>query len=406
MPQRLRSEWPIIVLVTIFVVLGLVYSTVVPLWEAPDEPAHFKYIVHIRERHSIPVQQVGALDAAHHPPLYYVIAALVSSPVSFDLTGAFQPNPEFTWAKHESMAHNVGLHRTAETFPYRGTVLAMHMIRLISVAASAATVAFTYAIVRRLLPGSPWLALLASAIVAFNPQFLFIGSSVSPESLGAMTSALALWQLIRAIEEPLRWQRWALTGVCCGVAMLSKSSTIVVSIVSGLLLFLSAIRHRSWRLLWKGALALSLAFLLVSGWYFARNWILYNDPLAFQIFLENWDTVRRYDTVEWPDVYKFFTTQFESYWAFFGWMTLGVPKWIYQALETMCQVSLVGWAIWLWRRGWRLLGKNGSLGLIAVVLAALLQEILLFRAIFTFDGSWYQGRYLFPAIAPWVYCWR
>jgi len=400
MVQWWESERPLIALITVFVILGVVYSVVVPLWEAPDETTHFGYIAHLVKTRSLPVQQIGVLDEAHQPPLYYAVAALVASVADFDdPTGAFQPNPQFIWARQGGVEHNVAFHRTAETFPYRGIALAVHLARWVSIIAGAVTVACTYAIARHVFPETRCLALLAAALTAFNPQFLFISSSVSLDGMTAMTCTLALWQLIRTLEQPFRWQRWALTGICCGLAVLSKPSAFVVGLTAGGLLLLSAIRHRSRSLLWRGALALGIAFLLVSGWWFVRNWLLYGDPLGWRTFLANWTVVQRHSMVKWNDVCRFFTTQFQSYWARFGWMTIPVPKWTYQLLLAVCGLSLLGWGIWLWRRRWRLLREPQALSLIALILFPTLQEAFQFRSIFTFDASWYQGRYLFPSIA-------
>jgi len=82
--QWWQSERPIAALITVFVILGAAYSVTVPLWETPDEVAHFTCVAHLVRTHSLPVQRMGVFDAAHHPPLYYVAAALVSSIADFD----------------------------------------------------------------------------------------------------------------------------------------------------------------------------------------------------------------------------------------------------------------------------------------------------------------------------------
>lgn len=399
MAQWWQSERPILALVTVFVVLGVAYSVTVPLWESPDEVAHFAYVTHLVRTRSLPVQQIGVLDEAHQPPLYYVVAALVSSVANYDdTTGAYQRNPGFVWAGHGRSDHNAALHHTAETFPYRGIALAAHLARWVSVLTGAITVTFTYAIARRVFK-SRGLALLAAALTAFNPQFLFVSGSVSLDGMTAMTCTLALWQLIRTLERPLRWQGWALTGVWCGLAVLSKPSAFTIGLVAGVLLLLSARRHRSWGLLWRGALPLGMTSLLVSGWWFVRNWTLYGDPLGWQTFLTNWAVVQRNSRVKWGDVYRFFATQFQSYWARFGWMTISAPSWVYPLLLTLCGLGLVGWGIWFWRRRHRSLSVSQLLGLVALALFPLLQETFQFRSIFVFNDSWYQGRYLFPAVA-------
>jgi 4-amino-4-deoxy-L-arabinose transferase-like glycosyltransferase len=384
----------------VFVILGAIYSVTVPLWEAPDEPAHFDYVLHLARTRTLPTQRMGVLDASHHPPLYYLVAALMSSTADLDdPTGSIHGNPRFIWSGKGGAAHNAALHHSAETFPYQGIALAAHLARLVSVAAGTVTVICTYTIARLVFVRSKGLALFAAAVTAFNPQFLFIASSINPDAMTAMTCSVALWQLVKALKWPSRWQMWASTGLWCGLALLSKSSAFTIGLVAGLGLLVIALHRRSWELFWRSAFALGAASALVSGWWFVRNWVQYGDPLGWQAFLANWRVVRRVGRLGWPDVREFFTVQFQSYWARFGWMTIPAPQWTYRAIQAVCVLGLVGWGIWVYRRRWRELNKGAVFALPLLVLLPLLQEGFQLRSIFAFNASWYQGRYLFPAIA-------
>ena len=250
---------PLVALVVTSALLGLLYSVTVPLWEAPDEVAHFAYVSYLVENRSLPRQAFNI--AAQHPPLYYALAALLGSLADFDdQTDTYHPNPAFIWSGRGGVEPNIALHRTAETFPYRSVALAAHLARLVSVAACVTTVVLTYAIARRLFPDDHLLALGAAALTGFNPQFLFIGSSISPDVPAAMAGAATLWQLLKTLDRPSRWQGWALTGLWCGVAMLFKASGLVLVILVAVMLILTALRRRSWRLFWQGAGAAGLAF--------------------------------------------------------------------------------------------------------------------------------------------------
>ena len=97
--------------------------------------------------------------------------------------------------------------------PWRGFVLAWHLARLVSVALGAATVVFTYLAARALIrfEGShderpkilqivlspSFVPLLAAALVAFNPQFLFISALVTNDALLVTLSAALLWLALR-----------------------------------------------------------------------------------------------------------------------------------------------------------------------------------------------------------------
>ena len=67
---------------------------------------------------------------------------------------------------------NLLIHTAREDFPFRNTALAGHLARLVSIALGALTVAGVFAVARRLLRDDR-LALLATAFVAFIPQFVY-----------------------------------------------------------------------------------------------------------------------------------------------------------------------------------------------------------------------------------------
>ena len=136
--------------VGLFLILAVAYSVVNPLFEAPDEVWHFRYVTHLAEGHGLPV-----LDPAHpgpwrqegtQPPLYYALAALVVAPIDTrDAAVITRRNP------HAAVGHpgadgnfNFVVHTPRERFPWRGAVLAAHLARFVSVLLGALTVTLTY----------------------------------------------------------------------------------------------------------------------------------------------------------------------------------------------------------------------------------------------------------------------
>ena len=78
--RLLAAYWPILLLVAAFVALGVRYSVTTPLFEAPDEPAHYQRV--LRSAHGDAAPTLQALDhLAQGPcgsPLYYAIGALLT----------------------------------------------------------------------------------------------------------------------------------------------------------------------------------------------------------------------------------------------------------------------------------------------------------------------------------------
>src|SRR5262249_46390413 len=156
-----------------------------------------RYVFFLAREGRLPVQQAdtGQSDVpgeGHQPPLAYALMAPVAAWLpreerQFDLPG----NPRFTWAGGSQ--RNAVAHGSREYMPWRGFVLAWHLARLVSVALGAATVVVTYLAAQALIDQKrktkdqnvessfvlgPWsfVPLLAAALVAFNPQFLFISA--------------------------------------------------------------------------------------------------------------------------------------------------------------------------------------------------------------------------------------
>ncbi len=224
---------PLIIIVVTFTALATLYSVVTPLGEGPDEPGHARYMFFLAREWRLPVQQADAAKSdvpgeGHQPPLAYALVAPLAAWLpreerQFDMPG----NPRFTWANSlagpstgsggaagQAVELNAVAHGSREYMPWRGFVLAWHLARLVSVALGAATVVFTYVAARALQDERPqikdqsepnffvlrlssFVPLLAAALVAFNPQFLFISALVTNDALLVMLSAALLWLAVR-----------------------------------------------------------------------------------------------------------------------------------------------------------------------------------------------------------------
>jgi 4-amino-4-deoxy-L-arabinose transferase-like glycosyltransferase len=389
-----------LVILLIYVVSAVAYGIVTPLWEAPDEVGHAGFVMHLRQSHTLPVQRIGSLGSSHHPPLYYLIAAIISAPADInDPTGTIRANPEFMWAGSGGSDVNLALHGSAETFPYRGQALWLHLARLASVLMGLITVALVIAIGWHIFGEYPWIGLLAGALTAFVPQFLFISGAINNDNLLTMAATGLWWQTLRAMKMPRRWQNWTFAGIWLAVAVLAKSSAAIPGLVVGLTLVVYALRNRSFGLLIRGGVALVLPVLLLTGWWFVRNQTLYGDPLGWSMFQEVYRVVMRTTPLAWNDVHQFFNTQIDSFVGVFGWMNVRATPAFYRIVRICGLLGLVGLAPFFARYR-KELSRDQQAGLVFLAFTIVAQECYLLWAIQRFDASWYQGRYLFTVIGP------
>lgn len=388
-------------LLVAFVVLACMYSVITPPWEAPDEVGHFQYVAHLLRTHSLPMQRLGELGEAHQPPLYYAMAAVGAIPADLnDPTGTFRLNPHFMWAGEDGNEVNASFHDSAETFPFRGQALALHLVRGVSVLMGLMTVGLTIAIGWEIFPNRRSIGLLAGALVAFNPQFLFISGSVNNDNLVTMAATGAWWQILRTLKRSEQWRQWVYAGMWIAVGILAKLAGLVIGVVAGLVLLACAAQRRSLKLLVHGALAMTLVAVLITGWWFAHNQVRYGDPFGWTVYQQVFEVNLRHSPLQWADLREFFSVQFRSFWGVFGWMNVSAPSWFYGAARVLCLVSLSGLGLSaIQGRFSKLSGfQNAALALLGLIVLA--QEMYMIAVITRCDASCYQGRYLFPIIGP------
>ena len=250
--RTIRQHWPIALILAAFFALGIVYAVVTPLFEKPDEIWHYPYVKYLADGQGLPVQDLAKTQPlmrqeSTQPPLYYVTAALATFWIKDDdWQDLVWLNPFWGYNAPGTINDNKNrvLHTDRERFPYRGAVLAVRTARLVSVIWGAITVLATYLMALELFPKRRSFAAGAAALVAFNPQFVFISSAVSNDSTVSALCTLALWLMLRLVRRGVsvtesqitnrsgHWvsgiRYWALLGLILGLALLAKTSALAL----------------------------------------------------------------------------------------------------------------------------------------------------------------------------------
>ncbi len=255
---------------------------------------------------------------------------------------------------------NMYIHTEAEGFPWQDTALAVHLIRFFSVLLSAGTILCTYAIARALFPGHPAIAAGAMAINAFLPMFIFISASVNNDNLVIFLSSLALLTLVRVIQRGATPWRLLGLGAVIGLACLAKLSALGLLPLACLALAFRHGRPRPRRpepvegrvLRWLRDCALViLPAMLVSGWWYVRNWQLYGDPLGLSAMVAI--AGGRPPLRSLADLWGEFNGFRASFWGVLGGFNILLrPSWVYGLLDLLTGLALAGLAVGAWR-AWR-----------------------------------------------------
>ena len=401
------GRWPIIVILTTFLLLGFAYSAINPLHEATDELRHYRFVQHLIQRHSLPVQgEAGGLDCTvqgHHPPLYYLVAALVTAGINTGRDVCYQPpiNPFWDYRYWEVGRDNKNqyLHGPDEAFPWRGEALAAHLARVVNLLFGMLTVWLTWATARAIWPRRPSLAVGSAAFVAFNPMFLYMAAAINNDVVAAAAGAAVIYACVRLLhdERGLSW-RWGLwLGALYGLALMSKFNLAAIIVVIEVAVTWVAWRRGQWRL-WLGVNLLIVGVAgLLAGWWFVRNQLLYGEPTGFEMLTELWGVRDPRDSFrlavsELPYAWT-------SLWGRFGYGQIPLPSWIYAALFGVLLASVGGYVrAGMWgRNGEREKEESDSPLLLLALNVAVFFAVLFNYLLVSPAGP--MGRFFFPALS-------
>jgi hypothetical protein len=329
----------------IFVVLATFYSIAIPVAEAVDEVEHVSYALFIRDHRKLPVANIegnrASMSIVIHPPLYYALAApLVAGIDTSDFNRVIRPNPRFSF---KDAIPNIFLHFGQERFPYKGTALGIHVLRLWSLVLGTVAVYAVYRINRHMWLEMPILAALAAAVVAFNPSFVFMASTVHNDVAIVALYSLGTWWAISLLHrQRLSLAFEALGGILLGLTALAKTSGLGLTGVYGLAIALRAWRYRSWGQFLRPLAVTLLVGGAIAGWWYARNWQLYGDPLAWQLNQIRFSQMVRTTPYRWIDFLVFLRQIGGTFWGAFGYTQLKTSYLLYALLWGLLLAAGIG----------------------------------------------------------------
>lgn len=361
----------IVVLLSITFVRGVIYASVFPLWQAPDEPTHYAYTEELAKRYfpatTTDRRYVRKSEISGRPPLYYLMGAPVV--------------------------------RLLSTKDY---AVRAYALRLMSVALYVTLVFLTYRIASTVFPENTTVRWGAPMLVAFHPQAAHIFSSVNSDILGAVFFSVFLLLGAQSLKYGLSWIRGALLTATMVAGIFSRQLFLAAIPASAflfpMLLFREPSAGRRWlvrRLALLGTLALALVTAL--GLFFFRagasNYHL-NAPKYVTAAATAYMNRQNFSAH-----LRFF---WASFWGNFGWLEIPLSEGVYHGLNLALTMSLIGLCAlvffrFLLPRG-RLARFQGFSLIFFFVSCSILFAATILTGIMN-SRSAPQGRYMFPGLA-------
>jgi hypothetical protein len=397
------------------VVLGA-YSILLPTYRAPDEPLHvdlahhwssdFDYpawnkrntsdgiinslfLVHFRagaahltaaeappkddrpsyEQLDETPSRGGVNQLPQHPPLYYVIAGTAERATELVIG-----NPDFQ----------------LETWIYRLVSIAM-----------VAPLPFLVWKASRVIGLPDRVTLAAMLIPLAIPQYLHIAAAVNNDNLQYLATWLLTPFALRAGRGDLATRTMLMAGLATGVGLYAKGFSFVLPFWMACALALALVRggRALAPSVLRGGLIYSVPTMLIGGWWWARNLVVYDALLPSRYF----DIVRpvagdRVGLLEY--LRTWITSTLRRTWGDFGYFDTHIPSMVVPVATTLVVIALVAALVGRDRVADTKLGDRLLLLAPLVLLMAMQLQTAYstYRRIGQFAGL--QGRYWFGALCP------
>lgn len=378
--------------ILVFLVLAGAYSIVIPLGEAADEVSHFAYVEYLVEKRRLPEPEGFVRGEAHQAPLYYVIAALATAWIPRDGLVVLA-NPDFVLNDPQTL--NLLLHPRSEGFPYTGTVLAWHLVRLLSILCAGVTVWAAWKTADTFFPNDIVIALAAASFVAFLPSFLSLSAVVNNDNLIIMLASASFLVVAQISQRGLTLRRTVILGALLGLAVLAKLNAFALWVFVLASYLLIAARSRNWRAAARhGILCFSIA-LIITAPYLVYNLLTHGDPLAWSLYLKV--APLRQTPLTPMELLALAEPVLTSFWGRFGGaLQLRMPDVVYLLLGAVALTALFGIVVALRQKS-----RYANVRRI-VILTAILMLLLgaVYLRFVLADMGAGQARMLLPGIVP------
>ncbi|MDP8235540.1 MAG: DUF2142 domain-containing protein [Candidatus Erginobacter occultus] len=398
-------------------ILGLATIVLIPPWQSPDEPTHFEYAKVLAQgeypwspRPDFQLQERIIVSLDRYDYWRYVG---VERPLP--LPKIFRKGPFLSIAPTQ-IGKNPPLYYFIASLilrlsPFRSLETELYLLRIFSLFFTILTVALVGGCAAEVFGRSSPLVPAAAAAAAFIPQFLVIGTSVSPDPAINFCGAAVIYLTLKFQKTGFSLSRTIIILLCFGLGLLANYKILILLVALPGVVIIHLLFHRGNDLSpgravgWAGGVFLSLLVgYLALAWYYPSIARLFTARL--NILCSTLVSFLRGQTVFPPRYWSWFNNElFKSFWLKYGHLQFELPPAVYLMLKIFSLISLLGLGLFLVR--WVSARKiprcrEGELVITLLVFAALaLGAYYLFWGLKGANTTT-QGRHLFLVMPAWA----
>ena len=369
------------VIFALYFLLAVGYSLLVPLWEAPDEAAHFHLAWRIVRIGEYAPEKIN-YEAIQPRPYYYFASVFIRGMDQIDprfsdyyFPHEFKyniriPKPRFDW--------NAGNYRF---------LLGAYLLRWINILFGGLALWLNWKAFRLIAADKPTLQLSALALAALTPQYLHIMSSINNDVWGTVAGAFLFYLGIKILKGSAAWLSVLAIILALVLPLTTKLTVLPVSaavlVMIGVKWFFS-LRQKRW-LLVAGVLITVCGALLY--FFFPDSVQIAENEITWRLF----GLRKKGVDAEYLNVIS--NQIIQTYWGKVGWLAVGLPNWIFKLTTAL---GFLGAVIYI-QKLFKLKTNEPQFYLwVGTFLIAAFTILAVARNGLTTGAT--QGRLLFPAI--------
>ena len=375
-----EQRWLLVIFSSYFL-LAVGYSLLMPIWEAPDEGAHYHLAWHLARKDDY--ASLKSNYEASQPRTFYYLGSWVVRVLD-------KINPDFSnYYFPKEFKYNIRIPErrfdwNAKNYRF---LLGVYILRWLNILFGALALWLNWKSFKLITFDKPALCLAALALAALTPQYLHIMSSVNNDALGTVAGALLFFLSIRVAKEPASWLALLLIILAIVLPLTTKLTVLPISaavliIIAGK--WFSNFRQKRW------VIISCLMILFCAGILY----FFFSETIQTAAHEVNWRLFSLRNKGITVDYLKTISNQIiQTYWGKVGWLAVGLPAWIVNSLTAL---GFAGISIQVGRLI-KLRTKEPQFTFWAVTcLIALFTILAVARNALTTGAT--QGRLLFPAI--------